>query len=59
MDVGGLLNGNEGVNSAAFDRSTSTDDVQRYVTNIMEGYLYLLILNCNFYWKREEWFQLL
>lgn len=47
MNVGGPLEVDKVVNTAAFDCSANTYDALRYVTYLLFGGLYLLILNCN------------
>lgn len=51
VDVGHSTKGEEGVDTAAFDRSANTNGVLRYVTYLMFDSLYLLNQNRNLYPK--------
>lgn len=55
VHVGGLCKPDKRVHTAAFDRSTKTDDVQRYVMYLMFDRPNLLVLKCDLYAEGAEW----
>lgn len=59
MSVGGQLRCEKVLDTAAFDRSASTDDVLQYVRHLMLGRLLLLISTCDHYSEGKEEFGLL
>lgn len=54
VDVGGLLKGKEGADTAEFDYSTNTDDALRYVAYFMYDVLHSFVLNFNIYSKGKK-----
>lgn len=55
MDVGGLLKGEEDVDTTAFDWSLNTDDELGYISYFMFDHLHCLVLNRKLCLEGEGW----
>lgn len=59
VDVGGPLNGEKGVGTAAFDCSAYSGDALHYMTHFVAGCIHSLLLYCNCYSEGEKLCELL